>query len=389
MLKLPGYVCKTTIQDGPHHTLYLGIRKEDQKEVVLKTIHAEHPSLKDMPVLKHEYSVLQKLFTLPGVVHCYGFEEGLKPVLILEALSGQSLGTLLNAGLLPLEKTLKIAINLAETLSALHSKGVMHKDIKPSNIIIEPDTLSVKLIDFGLSSFFLEERSDNLALKEIGGTLNYISPELTGRLNRAIDYRTDFYSLGVTLYQLLTGQLPFQEKEPIEIIYAHLAKTPKPVNEVNAAIPKIVADIIDKLLTKDPEDRYQSAQGIKADLKQCYEMLLQGQAVTTFTLGQHESHEHLQLSKKLYGREEQIKTLPHTFNTLSDNEVHLVLVSGYSGIGKTSLIKELYKPITKRRGLFVSAKFDQIQQAQPYYAFTELLRKVIEHELTHQKPSIP
>ncbi len=253
---------------------------------------------------------------------------------------------------LSLTEILDIAIQLAAILHELHQNRVIHKDIKPANILIHPDSKHIKLIDFSLASLLPKETQAIQSPKSLEGTLGYLAPEQTGRMNRAIDYRTDFYALGVTLYQLLTGQLPFTSEDPLELIHCHMVQMPTAVDRVNPAVPAMVAAIVVKLMAKNAEDRYQSAIGLKSDLEQC---LLQWQdqgEITKFTLGLRDLSDRFLIPQKLYGRETEVQVLLNAFDRVCQGASELMLVAGFSGIGKTAVVNEVHKPIVRQRGLF-------------------------------------
>jgi serine/threonine protein kinase len=205
------------------------------------------------------------------------------------------------------------------------------------------------------------------------GSLAYISPEQTGRMNRALDYRTDFYSLGATFYELLTGKVPFDLKDAMELVHCHIAKTPIPVCEVNPDIPPILSDIVMKLMAKNAEDRYQSAWGLKADLEICQE----NRPGFSFEIAQHDFSEHFQIPQKLYGRESEINTLLSGFERVVAGKPEIMLVAGYSGIGKSVLVKEIYKSLSEKKGYFISGKFDQFQRNIPYSVVVNVFKELV------------
>ena len=265
----PRYQILTTLSQNAKTIVYQALVQPDRTPVVLKILTSNYPSTADIARLKHEYEIVSGL-DIPGVVTAYGFDESQgKPILVLENFGGRDLGDWLRSGALSLERILWIGEQLAETLGQLHQKSTTHKDIKPQNIIFNPETEQLKLIDFSIASRLSKENPTIANPNLLEGTLPYMSPEQTGRMNRAIDYRTDFYSLGVTLYELLTGKVPCASNDPMEVIHCHIAKEPLPPHLVNPEIPEIVSTIILKLLAKNAEDRYQSAYGIKADLATC------------------------------------------------------------------------------------------------------------------------
>ncbi|MFK0731695.1 MAG: ATP-binding protein [Gloeotrichia echinulata GP01] len=280
-----------------------------------------------------------------------------------------------------LKNFLKIAIQLCEALGKLHQHNIIHKDIKPANIIINGTNEQVKIIDFSISSLLSREKPSINNPNLLEGTLAYISPEQTGRMNRSIDYRTDFYSLGVTFYQMLTGQLPHQATEAMELLHCHIAKQPLPPVALLSEIPPVVSQIVMKLLEKTAEDRYQSAFGIKADLVNCLTQLETSGTISDFPISSQDLSEKLQIPQKLYGREAEVTQLLTTFERVKQGTTELILIAGYSGIGKSALVNEIYQPIIKARGYFISGKFDQFKRNIPYaalvQAFSELMRYLL------------
>ena len=364
--------------------IYRAQREQDQQYVVIKLLKNEYSILKNVARLKHEYEIIRDL-EIVGIVKAYelvNYENGL--ALILEDFSGKSLKEFINNKSLKLENFLQIAIQLSETLGQLHTHNIIHKDIKPQNIIFNSETGKVKITDFSIASSLSRENPRIINPKSLEGTLPYMSPEQTGRMNRAIDYRTDFYSLGITFYEILTGQLPFQTKDVMELVHSHIAQTPVAPHELNQSVPLAVSKLVMKLLAKTAEDRYQNAYGLKADLEEC---LLQWQATGTiidFTLGQQDKSSQFHIPEKLYGREREVQTLMAAFERISQGSTEMMLVSGYSGIGKSSLVNEVHKPMVRKHGYFISGKFDQFKRDIPYasliQAFQELIRQLLTEE---------
>ncbi|MBD0302803.1 MAG: AAA family ATPase, partial [Tolypothrix sp. T3-bin4] len=264
-------------------------------------------------------------------------------------------------------------------------------DINPSNIVFNPDTEIIKIIDFGIATVLTRENPTLKNPNVLEGTLAYMSPEQTGRMNRTLDYRTDFYSLGVSFYELLTGQLPFNTTDALELVHCHIAKQPVPPHLLRAegrGIPKAVSDIVMKLMAKTAEERYQSAWGIKADLEKCLTQLQTTGKIELFPLGTQDISEKYQIPQKLYGREQEIVMLLTAFERVISDKSELMLVSGYSGIGKSALVQELYIPITEKRGYFISGKFDQYQRNIPYSAIVSAFQELVRQLLTESEAQL-
>jgi serine/threonine protein kinase len=369
------------IYEGTTTCVYRGLRKSDQTSVIIKTLKAEYPTIEQLAQLRHEYKILQSL-EIEGIVKplaLESYQNGL--ALILSDFDAESLKTFITNQKLELRQFLQIAIQLSKTLDQLHQNNIIHKDIKPHNILIAPQTGEVKIIDFSISSCLSRENLTVSNPNLLEGTLAYMSPEQTGRMNRSIDYRTDFYSLGVTFYEMLTGQLPFQTTDPLELTHCHIAKIPVSPQELNPEIPQAVSAIVMKLLAKTAEERYQSALGIKADLEVCLKKLQATEKIEDFIVGQLDLYSQFLIPQKLYGREQEVATLMDAFERVSLGATEMMLVSGYSGIGKSSLVNEVHKPIVRQRGYFISGKFDQFKRNIPYasliQAFQELIRQLL------------
>jgi predicted ATPase/signal transduction histidine kinase/tRNA A-37 threonylcarbamoyl transferase component Bud32 len=382
----PGYIALETLQHGEDTIVYRAKRLSDQRPVIVKLLAAEYPSLELVTRLKQEYRIPQDLPPL-GVVQPLSLENHQNRfALILEDFGGISLRQLLKSGRLEIGTFLPIAIQITTVLGVLHRQQVIHKDIKPSNIIINPLTNEIKLTDFGIASLLPRETLTLETPETIEGTLSYLSPEQTGRMNRVLDYRTDFYSLGITFYELLTATLPFQSLDPLELIHCHIAKTATAPHLVHADIPEVISGIVMKLMAKTAEERYQSADGLKADLERCWLQWQTSNQIDLFVPGEIDSASQFLLPQKLYGREVEVAALLKAFEQVATRTnftslPSLVLVSGYSGVGKTSLVYEIHKPITKQRGYFIAGKFDQLNRNTPYsalvQAFQSLIRQVL------------
>jgi AAA ATPase-like protein/protein kinase-like protein len=327
--------------------------------------------------LEHEYALRRKLepawAAIPVALAHY---EG-RTVLVLQDPGGEPLGRLVGH---PFELTqfLQIAFGLAAALSGLHDRGVVHKDIKPDNVIVEARFGRVWLTGFGISTVLARQTP-----QAITGTPAYMAPEQTGRMNRAIDSRSDLYSLGITLYQMLTGSLPFAVSDPLELLHCHIARLPVPPDERRKEIPAALSAIVLKLLAKTPEDRYQTAAGLEADLRKCLELWESRGRIDPFVIGTHDLSKELSIPEKLYGRSNESKLLLEAFErVVAQGTPEVVMVSGYSGVGKSSLANELRRTVVAKGGLFMSGKCDQYKHDIPYAAIGQAFRSLILRMLT-------
>ena len=399
MISIPGYRIDEEIYKNHHTVIYRGMQVDEQKPVILKTLTQPYPTPARIAQLLHEYEIIKNL-NVPGIVKVYKLEKyNHVPVLILEDLGGISLKQFINNNHLELEDFLRIGINLAETIGKLHEKHIIHKDIKPSNIIINVETGDVKIADFAIASLLPGE---NPALSHptlLEGTLAYMSPEQTGRMNRSVDYRTDFYSLGVTFYEILCGELPFNATDPMELVHCHIAKTPVSPCDIrkhkiegiieptdSPQIPQAVSDIVMKLLAKTAEDRYQSAFGLLYDLEKCLAQLQKNGEISLKAIGEQDRSSHLQISQKLYGREAEVHLLLTAFERMRRGNTEIVLISGCPGLGKSWLVYEINKPVLRENGYFIDSKFEQFKRDIPYafllQGFQELLRHILTETAT-------
>ncbi len=381
MIDLPGYQILAKIYEGGKSIVYRGRQEQDNLPVILKLLKADYPTIEELIRYQQEHEITRNL-NLSGVVRTYSLQKYHNTlVMILEDFGGESLRILMGSQKFTLLGFLNLAIRIAESLGEIHAANVIHKDINPSNIVVNPVTGQVKLIDFSIATVLNRENPTIKNPAVLEGTLAYMSPEQTGRMNRVLDYRTDFYSLGITFYELLTQQLPFATTDVMELVHYHIAKQPVPPYQINPEIPVAISNIVMKLLAKTAEERYQSAWGIVADLKSCLTQLQASGYISDFPLGNQDISDKFQIPQKLYGREQEIETLMAAFERVSQGNTEMMLVLGYSGIGKSALVQEIYKPITRKRGYFIWGKFDQFQRTIPYSAlvsaFSELVRQLL------------
>ncbi len=463
---LSGYQILEQLYVGLRTLVYRGIRETDGKAVVIKLLNNAFPNFSELVQFRNQYTIAKNL-NLPSIVKPLSLEAyGNTYALIMEDFGGISLSAYRSGDRqqppdthenqpnksLPLAEFLNLALQLTDILHYLYQNRVIHKDIKLANILINPDTKQVKIIDFSIASLLPKETQQIYNTQILEGTLPYLSPEQTGRMNRGIDYRSDFYSLGVTCYELLTGKLPFISQDSMELVHCHLAKQPIPANKINPEIPLVLSEIVSKLMEKNAENRYQSALGLKHDLKICQAQLQECGEIQWFVLGENDICDRFIIPEKLYGRESEVAELlaafdrvanPHALAASSSqapprnkyqeaepplavpilsqlnreaeplemrsqaepgnegNEAkegsplikggwggsnlsrsELMLVAGFSGIGKTVVVNEVHKPIVRQRGYFIKGKYDQFKRNIPFSAFVQAFRDLTEQLLS-------
>ncbi|MEG4233721.1 AAA family ATPase [Microcoleus sp. Pol11C3] len=393
---LPGYRITEQLYAGSRTLVYRGIRESDRTPVVIKLLRNEYPSFSELLQFRNQYTIAKNLH-LPSIVKpldLVAYKNAY--ALIMEDCGGVSLCSYVKAATdqnqpsqsVFLENFLNKALQLADILHSLYQNRVIHKDIKPANILINPDSGQIKLIDFSIASLLPRETQEIHNPNILEGTLAYLSPEQTGRMNRGIDYRSDFYSLGVTFYELLTRQLPFESDDPMELVHCHLAKEPIPVYEIDPAVPLILSQIVSKLMAKNAESRYQSALGLKHDLEICIAQLQKTGKIETFTLGTRDITDRFLIPEKLYGREIEVDNLLAAFERVSMGSTEMMLVAGFSGIGKTAVVNEVHKPIVRQRGYFIKGKYDQFQRNIPFSAFVQAFRDLMGQLLSESDAEI-
>lgn len=390
MIKLTGYSVKEELFAGQNSIVYRGIRHADARPVVIKVLNQDYPSEEQLSSFKREFEIAAKA-SGDGTLEIYELVRYRNSLaIVMEDIGGVSLAQTVSSSSLSsspsipssvplsLSEKLSLSVMMARSLSSIHRKHILHKNINPSNIIWNRTSGRLAIIDFGIASELKRQTTPRMQYGLMEGAPEYLSPEQTGRVNRPVDKRSDLYSLGVTLYELFTGQLPFSGEDENELIYSHIARKPEPPHLVNGNIPEMVSNILLKLLAKDGQDRYQTASGLEKDLVLCLENVLFAGDVPPFDIGMFDISDHLTISDKLYGRQEELEKLVMLLEGVADGNASLVLIEGNPGTGKTSLVHEFGNRVSLRKGLFISGRFDQPELNIPLQGILQALRCLIQ-----------
>ena len=386
--EIPGYSLEEVIYESNRTRLWRGRRQGDGLLVLIRGSASPQQSAQELAEMRHEHEITQAL-EIDGVLRAEELvrcENGW--ALILENTEALPLRKLMDTARLDLPVSLKLAVSLTGTLKEVHQQGILHKMINPFNIFLDPASGTIKLSGFGLAIRLPRENLTTLSPRLTGETLPYISPEQTGRMNRPLDYRSDFYSLGATLYELFSGRVPFHSREAMEIIHAHIARQPPPPDEIEPQVPRVLSHLVMKLLAKCAEARYQSHSGLTADLLTCVEQLENQGSLPDFPLGRHDVPKELLIAPGLYGREDEITALEAALERVSQGATEIVLISGSAGVGKTALVGEIHRSIAQKNGFFISGKFDQLRHNIPYSALIQALRGLIREISAESKPGM-
>ncbi|MDY6935249.1 MAG: AAA family ATPase [Spirochaetota bacterium] len=401
MINLQGYKSSEEIVKNTKTALYRGFRNYDKKSVLIKTPTSEYPSIKDINRLINEFIITENL-NIEGVVRAIALENYNNiHAIIFDDFIGIPLRCLIYSNRINIDLFLQIAIKLTEILSEIHNNNIIHCGINPDNILISPiseineiEDLQVKITGFGNAYHSLQEDQQITTSPSLYDTfLEYISPEQTGRINRVIDYRSDLYSLGITLYEMLMNDVPFNSDDTLQLIHCQIAQKPIEPKTINKNIPEVISDITIKLLSKKPEERYQSAKGLRMDLKKCQSQFEKAGVIKPFTLGLKDVSKRLLISDKIFGRDKEIELLMQAFDRVCNPQLFLhnnverkgaglSLVTGQAGIGKTALINKMHKPVVSKSGYFISSKHEQFTRDIPYSAIIQAFRLLIKQVLS-------
>ncbi|MDC0713179.1 AAA family ATPase [Stigmatella sp. ncwal1] len=388
MSTFSGYTLLDEVAQFRGAVLLRGMHAEQGLPVLLKILKDDYPSPSAIARLKAEFELIREL-RLPGVLEPVGFAHSdHRAALIFENFTATSLRRLITVGPMDFARFLQIALPLADTLGELHRRDIIHKSLTPEGVLVDAETGRIKLTDFSLATRLERGPQGPGNLQHVAERLAYLSPEQTGRMNRAVDARSDLYALGVVLYEMLTGVKPFSATDPIELIHGHIARQPLPPEAHRPGCPPVLSHMVLKLLAKMAEDRYQSAPGLAADLREASRRLKGASWLEDFPLGQQDISSAFSIPGKLYGRERELKQLLAAVERVSIGSVELLLMSGYAGIGKTSLVNELHRHLVVRRGSIASGKFDQLHRNVPYSSLAQAFRQHLRALLTEEPSAV-
>ena len=385
-VQLKGYHVTAKTGESAGSATYRAYREADGVEVAMKVLHTDDTRMADITRFKHAYGIIKHIDS-ERIIKVHDVEEhwdGL--MLITEYFPGTALSAK-TPGKLDVRAFLDAAVSMAEALVDIHRRGLIHGDVRPPNILLGEGG-QVKLTGFGVDSIVTREKEQIYSPRVLSEVLPYTSPEQTGRMNRSVDYRTDMYSLGVVFYEMLAGRKPFEAMDPLELMHAHMAVKPAPPSDIHPKVPDALSAITMKLLSKNAEDRYHSAEGLKADLEACRLQWERSGKIGSFCPGQYDRRDLFQIHQKLYGREGDIRTLITSFDDVLQGKRAIVLVSGYSGIGKSSLVQEILKPLAREKGYYISGKYDQYNRDTPYSAIVQAFDALIKQLLSESEERI-
>jgi predicted ATPase/signal transduction histidine kinase/tRNA A-37 threonylcarbamoyl transferase component Bud32 len=379
-----GYQIERLVHEGARSRIYFAHRATDGVPVVIKTARSHPPTPERLRALSREYELLHSLEGVAGIPEAYALKrDGSRWGLVMSRLRGRSLAERQLAGVPEFSRFVELALAISAMLAELHRRHIVHKDFTPANLLLEDDrAASLHVIDFGSATLFGHEPRPCVGPGGIEGSLAYVSPEQTGRTSRAVDYRSDYYSLGVSLFELLTGALPFQQRDPLELMHAHVAREPPAPKLLRPDVPEALAQVVLKLLEKDPEARYQSLSSLQLDLELCRDRLAAGETKFSRALDREDRPEGFRISRRLYARESEVQQLTAAFAMACQGRTTWVALEGSAGVGKTSLVRELVNPVAQKRGYYLTSKFELYDTTVPYAAFSQLIDALVRQVLT-------
>jgi histidine kinase len=379
---------KNVLHYGIHSLIFIHQQDEYGKPICIKVLNEALPSAENLKLLETEFEfsfhpacpVIRKAHQRINIENHQAIQ--------FDYIEGQDLKKLLYNGRLTFIEKLKIAVDISNAMSEVHGNNIIHNHLCPTHILVEKITGRIYFINF---SYAFRLGAIPITQDEIAQTIStfhYISPEQTGRINGIIDNRSDLYSLGAILYQFFTGILPFESKEPLELMFAHIAKAPVSMHIINEELPPVLSSIITKLLAKNPEDRYESASGLAYDLSECYRRYKEDRVISDFELATNDFSGKLVFKEKLYGREGALESLSSAFYACARYGRELVFIAGYAGSGKTSLVNALRETVPGYHGHYITGKFDQLMRDKPYSAFIKAFSAFIQHLIAGEQTKL-
>ncbi len=391
MEKVGNYILEEKVHETRNSSVYQGHKENGSESFMIKLLRTVNATPSEIAQFRQECELIKNLDikNVIKTIDIINYKGGF--ALVLEDFQGIPINHYFsNDQKFNLKAFLTTSADVAAALGNLHARGIIHGNIKPPSILIHPDTEELKITDFGISAILTHENDEVYNPDFIQETLIYMSPEQTGRMNRSVDYRTDLYSLGITLYEILTGLLPFKSRDPMELIHAHIAMMPRAPFKLNSDIPAMISDIIMRLLSKNPEARYQNGFGLEADFRECLKQLEKKKKIEPFELGSKDISTRFIVPQKLFGREKEISELISRFEEVASGEkgLSVMVVAGAPGIGKSAMINEIHKPIVARRGYFISGKYEQFRRDKPYSAIIQAFQVLVKQILSESEQRI-
>lgn len=387
-IEIPGYDIIQVLYEGVETIIYRAINRKNKNPVIIKSLRGETTNPLLAFRLSKEYKTLEEI-SIAGVTKVHELvTTNNQPLLVMEDFGGVTLSAFFRKRKFDLQEFLNIAIRLADTLGQLHQNKIIHRNISPDAVLVNPTTCEIRLIDFETSTRISNGPVSPHNPAMLQGMITYMSPEQTGRMNRTVDHRTDLYSLGIVFYQMLTGTLPFDTDDPLELIHCHMAKKIVPASVRKPGIPPVLSDIVAKLTAKIADERYQTAFGLKEDLEHCLRSYVSTGSLTFFTIGVQDVMTSFKVPETLYGREEEVAQLLQALATVTTGKSVFLQVNGLPGIGKTSLVQEIHKPVTQSKGYFIAGKFDQYNTTVPFHAFRQAFAELLQYQMRESREKL-